>query len=281
MSRWILLAALGLCYLVAKADDTTTPPTVAEDSPPVTHEPSQLESSHWGVGLGTGWINDYPGSAQGRTRFLAVPTYKGKHLTIDRQEGVKSELVSQSRFKFSISFSFLFPTASDKIPVRTGMPNLDWTLQLGPELQIYLYRSLSHTMFIRLPFRFVATTDFSHRFEYRQWNLAPSLRNIFYLGRRYGEIATRLELDYSSEAYSDYFYEVAPRYATPFRPAYNAKAGLMETTVGINYSYYNLFPWTFFVGANLYFLGDAKNTESPLLVKHRNSSILGGIIRYF
>lgn len=257
------------------------PPTLAEELEPDNPTPVDITESHWGVGVGYGWINDYPGAGQGRTRYLAVPTFKGKHVTIDRQEGIKGELLSQSRVKFSLSFSFLFPTDSDDIPVRAGMPDLDWTLQLGPELQIYLHRTKNHTMFVRLPFRFVTSTDFRHRFDSREWNIAPSLRNIFYLGPGWGEIATRLEFDYASEGYNDYFYEVTPQFATAQRPAYDAKQGLMETTIGINYSYYDLYPWIFFFGGNMYFLGDAKNSGSPLLVKHRNHSILGGIIRYF
>ncbi|MBY0385507.1 MipA/OmpV family protein [bacterium] len=274
MNKWLWLL-IGFFLIVERVHAENDTEKVEET------ELTEITESHWGIGLATGWINDYPGAAQGRTRYIAVPTYKGKHITIDRQEGVKGDLVSQSRFKFSISFSFLFPTASVDIPVRTGMPDLDWTLQLGPELQIYLFRSRFHTMFIRLPFRFVASTDFSHRFESRDWNLAPSIRNAFQLGNGWGEIGTRLELDYASERFNDYFYQVEPQYATAQRPAYNARRGLMTTTVGINYSYYDLFPFIFFCGANLYFHGDSANSDSPLLVKNRNHSILGGMIWYF
>ncbi len=276
----LLLLALFCCTVLAQAEEETAPLT---GDPLLVGPPSDAGApqSHWGLGVGAGWINDYPGAAQGRRRFLAVPTYKGRTITIDRQEGIKGDLIAQSRFKFSVSFSFLFPTKSKDIPVRVGMPDLDWTLQLGPELQIYLIRTPEHTMFVRLPLRFVATTDFSHRFQSREWNFAPSLRNIFHLKKGYGEIATRLELDYASEGYNDLFYQVAAEYATPTRPYFNAQQGLMETTVGVNYSYYDLFPWTFFAGANLYFLGDAKNRESTLLAKTRNASILFGMIRYF
>lgn len=264
-------------FVFAESKDSIMDPVID----PNAEQASDVTESHWGIGFGGGWINDYPGAGQGRTRFLAVPTYKGKTITIDRQEGVRGDFVSQSRVKFSVSFSFLFPTDSADIPVRQGMPDLDWTLQLGPELQIYIIRNDFHTMFLRLPFRFVASTDFARRFDSREWNFAPSLRNIFNLGKGYGEIATRLELDYASEGYNDYFYEVAPQFATATRPAFNAQQGLMETTVGINYSYYDMYPWIFFIGGNLYFMGDAKNKGSALLVKNRNASFLAGIIHYF
>lgn len=258
-------------------------PVEALVEPPAAPE-TALESktkAHWGAALGVAWIHDYPGANQGRMRYLVMPTYKGKFLTIDRQDGVKGELVSEDMLKFAISFSFLFPTSTDKIPVRQGMPGLDWVFQLGPEMQLYLFRSFFHTMYVRLPFRFAATTDFKHNFEYREWVLSPGIRNIFYLGKGRGEITTRFDIDYASERFNDYFHQVDQRYATPARPAFNAREGLLEYIVGINYSYYDSFPWTFFIGGNLYLMGDGVNRASPLMVRTRNYSVLGGIIRYF
>jgi len=245
-------------------------------------ETSKIKTeAHWGVAFGTGWIQDYPGANQGRMRYLVMPTYKGKYITIDRQDGVKGELLDENMLKFSVSFMFLFPTRADDMPIRRGMPDLAWTFQLGPEMQLYLIRSYWHTMYVRIPFRFVATTDFRHEFEYRGWNLAPGIRNVFYLGPGLGEITTRLEFEYTSEAYADLFHQVDAKYAIPGRPAYNAQEGLMDYILGVSYSYYDLFPWSFFIGGNVYLMSDAKNRASPLLIRTRNFSVLGGIIYYF
>lgn len=246
-----------------------------------TKKPEGKDGPFFGVAFGTGWVQDYPGSESGRMRYLAIPTYKSKNLTIDQQDNVKGDLVERDRFQLSMSFIFLFPTQSNKIPIRQGMPDLDWTLQLGPELRIELFHHDFHTMYLRLPVRFVANTDFSSKFDYLDWNFAPSFRNIFDMGDKYGEIVTRLELEYASEGYSDLFYQVDQKYATPFRPAYNAKEGLLEYIVGVNYSYYNLFPWTVFAGANVYILNDARNRTSPLVRQKSNYSIFAGLIRYF
>jgi hypothetical protein len=253
-----------------------------ETKPKETKEIKKVDTeSHWGVAAGGAWIHDYPGADQGHMHYLVMPTYKGKYVTIDRQDGVKGELVNDNRVKFSMSFIFIFPADSDKVPIRHGMPDLNWTFQLGPEMQVYLMRSFSHTMYFRLPLRFIATTDFRHEFEYRDWNLAPGIRNVFYLGPGWGEITTRLDFDIASESYNDLFYQVDPRYATADRPAYNARGGLMEYIFGVNYSYYDSFPWTFFIGANGYVTSVSVNRDSPLLLKTFNYSIIGGVIRYF
>lgn len=243
-------------------------------------KPEGKDGPFFGIAFGTGWVHDYPGAEGGRMRYLAIPTYKSKSFTIDQQDNVKGDLVERDRFQLSMSFIFLFPTESDKTPIRQGMPDLDWTLQLGPELRFEVMHNSFHTMYLRLPLRFVAQTDFSHRFEYLEWNFAPGLRNVFDMGE-YGELVTRLDLDYASEKYSDMFYQVDPQYATPTRPAYNAKEGLLEYIAGINYSYYDLFPWTVFAGGNAYFLDNAENRMSPLVRRKTTYSCFVGLIRYF
>lgn len=271
----VLIALLFLCPLAYGSDNSKkekTPASVQVD-PDV--------DSQWGGAVGTGWIHDYPGAAQGRTRFLVMPVFKGKYLTVDRQDGVKSNIINRGNFEFSISFSFLFPTESNDIPIRAGMPDLDWTLQIGPEAVFYITRTQSHTMLLRLPLRFVASTDFSHRFDYQGWVFAPSLRSTIPIGEKYGEITTRLEIEYASEEYNDYFYEVAPQFATPERPAYDGVTGFLESIVGITYSYSDLFPWGFFISGNIYLLGESANKESPLHLRSTNHSVFGAVIYYF
>lgn len=249
-------------------------------TPDQTKRPDSKDGPFFGVTFGAGWTQDYPGSKDGRMRYLAIPAYKSKYFTIDRQDGVKGDLVERETFQFSVSFMFLFPTDSEKIPARFGMPDLGWTLQLGPEFRIELFHNNFHTMYLRLPLRFVANTDFHHRFDYLDYNFAPGFRNIFDFGK-YGEVTTRIEADIAAEKYSDLFYQVDPQFSTASRPAFDAKAGLMQYIAGINYSYYDFFPWTVFAGANVYLASDSKNKKSPLFFKETNFSVLTGFVRYF
>jgi len=275
---WLLLLVLPTLARAAGVE----PPSTEEDAAGQKKEITKIDTeSHWGAALGAGWIHDYPGADQGHLHYLVMPTYKGKYLTIDRQDGVRGELVNQQIVKFAVSFIFLFPTESSKIPVRQGMPNLDWVFQLGPELQLYIARSFYHTMYFKIPLRFVTTTDFSHDFKFRDWDLTPGFRNVFYLGRGLGELTTRLDFDFASDRYSSFFYQVDPKYATATRPAYDARSGFLEYIIGVNYSYYDSFPWTFFIGGNTYLTAASVNRRSPLLVNTFNYSIIGGVIRYF
>lgn len=254
-------------------------PTLPPEEPQTTI-PTNNDGPFWGVALGGGWIQDYPGAAQGRMRYLAIPTYKSKYLTIDRQDGVRGDLLERQRYQLSISFSFMFPTDSADIPARQGMPDLAWSFQMGPELRIELLHNSFHTMYLRLPWRFVVNTDFYSTFQYLDWNFAPGFRNIFNFGK-YGEITTRLEVDFAAESYNDLFYQVDTEYATAQRPYFDAKAGIMEYIVGANYAYYDFFPMTLFMGANAYLVHHSRNIDSPLIFKKTNYSFLGGVVYYF
>ena len=103
--------------------------------------------SKWALGLGSGWIQDYPGAAQGRIRFLPFPVYRGSIFRIDRISGVSGDVYNDSRVDFSWNFIFQFPTASEDIPARIGMPDLDWVLSLGPQFKYYIQRGEHHKTF--------------------------------------------------------------------------------------------------------------------------------------
>lgn len=244
------------------------------------NRPESKDGPFFGVTLGTGWTQDYPASQDGRMRFLAIPAYKSKHFSIDRQDGVKGDLLERERFQFSVSFMFLFPTDTKDMPARAGMPDLGWTLQLGPEVRVELFHNHFHTMYLRLPLRFVANTDFRHHFDYLDYNFAPGFRNVFDLGK-WGELITRLEADIAAEKYNDLFYQVDTQYVTPARPYYDARAGLTQYIAGAQYSYYDFVPWTLFIGANFYWFNDARNRASPLFFREQNYSVFGGVVRYF
>jgi outer membrane scaffolding protein for murein synthesis (MipA/OmpV family) len=62
-----------------------------------------------------------------------------------------------------------------------------------------------------------------------------------------------------------YFYDVAPQYATPWRPAYQAHGGLMATRVGLNLSRRLGPDWRVFGLMRYDHLGQAANRDSPLL----------------
>jgi outer membrane scaffolding protein for murein synthesis (MipA/OmpV family) len=69
-----------------------------------------------------------------------------------------------------------------------------------------------------------------------------------------------------------YFYEVAPQYATPTRPAYQADAGLMLVRLGLSTSYKFNDDVRLFGFVRLESYSGAANRDSPLMKKDNDAS---------
>lgn len=231
--------------------------------------------SKWALGLGTGWIQDYPGAAQGRLRFLPFPVYRGSIFRVDRISGVSGEVYNDSRVDFSWNFIFQFPTESSDIPVRAGMPDLDWLLSIGPQLKYYIYRHKNHKVFLRMPVRLNTCTNFSSRTRFCGVALNPGVRYATYY-KGYGEFTLRAEAFSMSSEYQQYFYEVPPQYATPSRPAFHARAGFL----GFVYGLFHIIPfdgWELSSSANVYDYSLSINQLSPLFLHKTNFSVFSAV----
>ena len=70
----------------------------------------------------------------------------------------------RKRVNLHLSVSASVPVDSSKNSARAGMPDLDPTVQIGPNLELRLYESedLGLKVDLRLPARTVIATDFHH-----------------------------------------------------------------------------------------------------------------------
>jgi len=106
------------------------------------------------------------------------------------------------------------------------MPDLDPTFEIGPVLNVSLYKSKHAQLELRLPLRSVIATDFSYLRDIGlifQPQLNLDVQNVFdqtgwNLGMGSGPIFT-------SRRYNQYYYGVDALYARPDRPAYTASGG--------------------------------------------------------
>jgi MipA family protein len=186
-----------------------------------------------GAGVAALTLPAYRGSEKIHTFVLPVPyfTYHGDILKADRH-GVRGELFDSDRIELSISTSASPPTQSDDIDARENMPDLEPTVEIGPELDITLWRDSDSRrdgdlaiLKLRLPVRqaFVVddkprdigiifspnlNADFRSPFGLQGWNLGLVTGPIFASARQ-----------------NAYFYEVDAQYATASRPAYTAHGG--------------------------------------------------------
>lgn len=185
----------------------------------------------WEAGAGVAVIDfaQYRGSDQRRTFVLPVPylVYRGEYLKADR-DSVRGQFIKNDRVELSVSVNGSIPVDSTDNAARAGMPDLDPTLELGPNLRLTVLRKPDRSIEIglRLPVRTVIATDFSHTRNVG-WVFEPQINIDFrdtWLGEGWnlGLAAGPL---YGDRRYHTYFYGVAPAFATPQRPAFNAAGG--------------------------------------------------------
>lgn len=184
----------------------------------------------WEVGAGVAFlaVPAYRGSDKTHNFVLPTPfvTYHGDFLKADRH-GVRGLLFETDRIDLTISTSASPPTQSDDIPARAGMPNLRPTVEIGPEIDLTLWRGEGQISFLklRLPVRQAFTVggqprdigvifspnlnaDISAPFGQSGWTLGFLTGPVFATARQ-----------------NAYFYGVDADYATAARPAYEARGG--------------------------------------------------------
>jgi outer membrane scaffolding protein for murein synthesis (MipA/OmpV family) len=231
----------------------------------------------WDFGLGVGAVSfmDYRGADTAHVYVLPVPVlyYRGKFLRADRN-GIRGLFFNQKWVELNLSANASTPVHNNA--ARAGMPGLRSTVEIGPSLNLHLWRSANEKVRfdIRLPVRAAFTVQaVPHSIG---WVFTPTasvdIKDVaglsgWYLGVQTGPL-------FADRRYDNYYYTVAPQYATAGRPAYQASAGYGGTQVLASLS--KRYP-AFWVGAFVRHDSLAGATfESSPLVK-RNDYWSGGV----
>ncbi|HEY3783933.1 MAG TPA: MipA/OmpV family protein [Steroidobacteraceae bacterium] len=252
----VLFAALGIAALG----------TVSADQKPL-----------WEFGLGVGTIvfQDYRGADTTHAYVLPLPYfyYRGKFLQADR-DGVRGRLFNQDWIELNVSLDATTPVRRNA--ARAGMPDLRPTFEIGPSLDLHLWKSASQKMKfdVRLPLRSAFTFQAPPRAI--GWVFTPNasvdIADVAGLpGWNFGALAGPL---FANRHYNNYLYTVDPQYATAQRPAFQAAGGYAGTQVLASLS--KRYP-AYWVGAYVRHdsLAGAVFESSPLV--KRNSYWAGGL----
>jgi len=183
----------------------------------------------FGIGSFAASLPDYRGSNESRAYVYPFPylVYRGDQLRVDRQ-GARAVLLESQRTEVDFSLSGTPPVDSSKNQARQGMSNLDPTVEFGPQLILNLARDREneYRMDLRFPVRAVIATNLRHAHDagytfYPHLNL--NLRSELFGGR--WNVGFQTGPLFATHRYHQYFYGVDPQFATPQRPAYEARGG--------------------------------------------------------
>lgn len=256
----VLTAILWLCGIPVTAQGAGLPPVKTATGP--------AQQPLWEVGIaaGFGTTADYPGSNRYQLRAIPFPyfIYRGSFFRSD-QNGTRLRAVYTRNLELDISGGAAFASHSSGSGPRAGMPDLDYLLGLGPKLKYTFARPAPGVAwFTEIPLRAVISTDFSN-LGYRGLVFAPDVgvRTASLLGSPWSAYAD-IGPEFASARFQDYFYEVAPRYARPGRPAYNAHGGYFGSRLEVGFSRALSKNFRVFFYSRLDDYNGARNTGSPL-----------------
>jgi outer membrane scaffolding protein for murein synthesis (MipA/OmpV family) len=184
----------------------------------------------WEIGAGVAALSfpAYRGSDRIHNFIMPAPyfTYHGDFLKADRH-GIRGSLFDSDRVDLTLSLSASPPTKSNDVAARAGMADMKPTAEFGPEVDVTLWRSDSRarSLKLRLPARAAFTIERSPKGI--GWIFSPNLNlDVTDLpgmpGWNLGFVAGPI---YATKKQHDYFYGVAPQYATDTRAAYSADGG--------------------------------------------------------
>lgn len=184
----------------------------------------------WELGGGVAALRlpAYRGSGEVHDFLLPIPyfVYRGTFIKADR-EGVRGVFVDTEQVQLNLSLAASPPVSSEDVRIREGMPDLEPTVEIGPSLNLALWRTADERkrLELRLPFRAGFTVEAQP--ESTGWQFSPqlnlSLRDPSGMpGWSMGLVAGPVFADRRQHRY---FYGVAPVEATAGRPAFDARGG--------------------------------------------------------
>ena len=216
----------------------------------------------------------YPGAAAQVQRGLALPylIYRGQYLRADRG-GAGIRAIKTPEFELDVGFAGAFGTRSGGIAARQGMPDIGTLVEFGPRLKWHLGTGPGTSRLrAELPLRGVF--DLNDGLAHKGMVFEPEL----VLERRTASgwnTSASLGATWGNQRMADTFYGVAPAYATPARPAYLARSGLIRWRLSAGLSR-DLSPdLRLFAFANADTVAGAANAASPLL--QRQGGVSAGI----
>ena len=182
-----------------------------------------------------------------------------------------------------MSFGGAFAADSDDNTVREGMPELDYLVELDPQL-IYKVKDFSFSgggnarLNARLQARAVFSTDFGG-FDARGFVFEPTLtyqqRGVFLPETGF---SLALSATWATEKLQDYFYEVTSEYATAVRPAYNAQSGYLGAELSAGLAFPVIKNVRGFLTTSVQFNSGSANENSPLFEKTVTYSVGVGFV---
>lgn len=234
----------------------------------------------WGIGVATLHLPPYRGAA-GRDVYalpISYIAYRSEYFRID-EEGVRSSLFHSDRLRLDLSIAGNVPVASDNDGPRVGMPALKPIGELGPTLDISLWRRGHRRegetrLWLQLPVRAALAVGNPFAGEalvaHQGWVFSPALDLDYRHGapRSFWRAGLSLGPLFATRRYHDYFYTVPARFVNPQRSVYRAGGGYSGAHATLTLTVHTR-RWFIGAFARYDWLDGAAFEDSPLIETRR------------
>ncbi len=258
----VAISAAALCLGAASAQNTSDKSEFVPDEP------------LWEVRIGgTGLYGpDYPGASDQSANGVVAPLliYRGEKIRFGEYGVARAIAAENKRFELDLSLDAVYSANSTEGGAREGMPDLDYLLQIGPQLIVNLKDTGwtadgRSSLKFRAPIRVVASTDFTG-IDHVGYIAEPQL---VFQRKKGGELrsgwSTTLFATFGDEGLNDYWYGVGPQFVTTDRTEYEAEAGYVSTGFRASWTKELTEDFQIFLTYQGRSFSGAANEDSPLL----------------
>ncbi|TDJ42762.1 MAG: MipA/OmpV family protein [Gammaproteobacteria bacterium] len=219
----------------------------------------------------------YPASEDSQINIIPLPfpVYRGRFLRIgdDTDKPVTTRIFRRDRIKLDIDFGLNFPVDSDDVDARTDMPDLDLLAEAGPELELQFVKGPKlGNAYLALQARGAFSFDGLDP-TWRGLIFSSELRYVRPVNHARTEFMARITPEWAGNEYMDFFYGVAPEYATPERPEYRATGGYLGTKLAFSVKHKINDDFELRTGVRFGLYQGARNRDSALYTAETNSGI--------
>jgi outer membrane scaffolding protein for murein synthesis (MipA/OmpV family) len=171
----------------------------------------------------------YRGSDQSKDWIFPSPYFKYVSKKMELEPSyIRGTFYQNEIFAIKLSLNAGLSADSSDNRARSGMPDLDWTLEAGPMVIWHIWKSQDKKSYIdfEFPARQVFATDLKSikpigifMVPYINWVMRPTEKNF--------NLHTEISFAYmhATKKFHSYFYEVAEQFVTAGRPHYSAQGG--------------------------------------------------------
>jgi outer membrane protein len=219
----------------------------------------------------------YPASEDSQINIIPLPfpIYRGRFLRVgdDTDKPVTTRIFRRDRIKLDIDFGLNFPVDSDDVDARTDMPDLDLLAEAGPELEFQFVKGPKlGNAYLALQARGAVSFDGLDP-TWRGLIFSSELKYVRPVNHEKSKFMVRITPEWAGNEYMDFFYGIAPEYATAERPEYRATGGYLGTKLAFSVKHKINDDFELRTGVRFGLYQGARNRGSALYTAETNSGI--------